>query len=296
MGLFKKKLDIRQRIRPQRKSEKKVFSYYQNRADELDTPKSQRNDSSSSFLHKLPGYIAALVIFCSFAYSLTLTTNPKVIIVNDQEQAVQAFLRSHETYEEIAQAALKSPLSRTKLTINTTKIAEDLKPLIPEATDVSITLPLVGRNPVVYIRIAEPALVLDNETGRSYVVDEQGRAVTEGANLQENLELIKVTDKTGVHVNIGEFVLPADHIEFIKQIEYQLNNAKVSIQMLVLPQRPNEVHVYIKKSKYYAKYNILEDVKEQVGRHLALEKYIRSKNITPKQYIDVRVPDRAYIR
>jgi hypothetical protein len=103
-------------------------------------------------------------------------------------------------------------------------------------------------------------------------------------------------DKTGLTLQTGSFVLPANHVQFIKDIDFQLNRANIEVDHVLFPPRPNELLVYPKGVGYYVKYNMVADAREQAGRHIALSRYMHRQNKKPNVYIDVRVPERAYVR
>ncbi len=247
----------------------------------------------------VPMYIAGVVIVCCLLYSLLLHTKPKIVIVNDQDTAVQPFLRSKETYQALSETVLaSSPMNRTKLTFNTETTAEALQAHIPEATDVSITLPIIGRNPVIYLRIAEPVFVMTTGT-ESFVVDERGRAVvpTHDMHDQDFLEtLLVVNDESGLAVTMGQQAIPKEQVEFITSVQRLLAGKGVAVAKMVLPTVPNELHVYPKGEKYFVKYNLLLDAREQTGKYLATRQQLARDKAPANSYIDVRVEERVFVR
>lgn len=97
MGLFTKKTtanEPRARRGAANSGKSPVYSYYNNREQEPVAQdarkKSGRIARIKDLLHSLPGYIAVVVIFGCLVFSLGLTTNPKVVVVNEQEQGIRA--------------------------------------------------------------------------------------------------------------------------------------------------------------------------------------------------------------
>lgn len=274
--------------------------YYKNNLSEQKPAGDMRSQRRRfAWIHNLPAYVAALIIVGSLLYSLVLYPSPKIVIVNNQETAVQPFLRSKDAYEDIVRNQLdNSLLNRTKLTLNTDKAAGEIATELPEATDVSITLPIIGRHPVVYLRIAEPSFVLANESG-SYVIDEQGRAVVATQELPDPdfvKKLVVVNDESGVAIEVGKQAIPKDQVKFINSIKTLLADRGVKVKKMVLPSVVNELHVYPSKTSYFVKYNFLLDAREQTGKYIALAKQLKKDNVVPSSYVDVRVEERAYVR
>lgn len=300
MGLFRKKsasAEPRARRSAAGSSKSPVYSYYNNREQEPDAQdirkKAGRVAQIKDILHSLPGYIAMVIILGCLVFSLGLTTNPKVVVVNEQEQGVQPFLRSSEAYQDAVSAELSgSVLNRTKLSINTAKVEQDLKNALPEVGEASITLPIIGRNPVVYLKIAEPAFVLKPENGEAYVIDDQGRAVVPTSEVPEvATSLTRVDDMSGLPIEQGKAVVPADQVAFLHEIRAQFDAAHIAISHFSLPSEANSLRVHPTKKSYYIKFSFTSDPRRQAGRYLAA----RSK-IKPLQYVDVRVDERIYVR
>lgn len=250
-------------------------------------------------LQNLPTYMAAIVIIGCLLYTLSLSTTPKIVVVNDQDSAIQPFLRTATSYQTVASQELTSSfLNRTKLTFNTMTVAEALRAQLPEATDISITLPILGRSPVIYMRIAEPAFLLASEAG-IFVVDEQGRAVINYQDMPQTditKDLLKLTDESGTAIEPGQQAMTKDHVSFIIATMSLLKEKGMGVEKMVLPAQANELHLYPQGEKYFVKYNFLLDVKEQTGKYLATKTQLRRDASSAKQYIDVRVEDRVYVR
>ncbi len=297
MGFFNsKKSDEPRARRAQNSNKSPAYSYYNNREQTSDAQdvrkKSGRLARVKDVLHSLPGYIAVIVIFGCIIFSLGLTTNPKVIVVNDQEQGVQPFLRTPEVYQTAVSGQLgTSVLNRSKLSIHTANVEAAIKQALPEVGEVSITLPIIGRNPVVYLKLTEPAFVLQPKNGEAFVVDDQGRAVLPASELPDAVALSRIDDKSDLPIEQGKSVLPADQIAFLYEIRAQFDARGVKISHFTLPSEANSLRVYPAKKPYYIKFSFSSDARVQAGRYLAAHKKIK-----PLMYVDVRVDNRIYVR
>lgn len=303
MGIFsRKKPDPSSRRRPGASQSARPYAYYQSRDKDgsLHKEKVGRSRSWQQRLGHLPLYATVFVLLAALLHSSTLTTTPKIIVVNDDDPQVKALQRSTTSYQDIASQELQSSvLNRSKLTMNTSHVAEDLLAAFPEATDVSVVMPIVGRNPIIYLRLAQPALLLKTNNQEQFVVDEQGRAVGEADDITDKKltkQLLVVEDKSGLNILAGSFVLTQEDTQFMQDIATLLAQKKITVKRLVLPLSATEVHVYPKNQPYYIKMTTERAVREQVGAYLATKQQLAKDGVTPASYIDVRVEGRTYTR
>lgn len=281
---------------------KAVFSYYQNRDTEFDA--SQSRDKPSFFasvrarLRHLPTLIAGLLILISVLWALTLSPRPRVSMVNDQNAASKAILRPESEYQEAAQKLMEqSVLTRNKLTLDTSDIERSLQEQFSEITNVAVVLPIISRTPVVYVQVAEPVLLLESGPSK-FVIDEQGRALINADQVADlgALALIPVKDSAQLAIQPGSQVLTRHDIRFMQTIRDQLALKGLKVSRMELPPRASEVLVFIEGKPYYVKFTTTGDALQQVGTYLALNKHLEGKKVTPAEYVDVRVDERAYYK
>ncbi|HMS23704.1 MAG TPA: hypothetical protein PKB09_02765 [Candidatus Saccharibacteria bacterium] len=274
---------------------RKIFSYYQNR-EQAGYSRGNRDEQSKKktpkFIANIPLYLSVLVIIASIIYTMSLTTTPEIKIVNSDSLITSE--NDIEKYKKLASELLSSSIfNRTKITINTDKIQNDLLEVIPEATDIAVALPIISRSPVVYVRIAEPVALLSTGS-QKLVLDEKGRAITDSKD--DNKSLVLVKDRSGLPINIGDQAVPTNQIVFINEVKSQLTQKKYEIEYFELSKNANELVVKIKKKDFVLKYNLSGDVRLQSGTAISTIKYLGKNNIIPKKYIDVRVEERAYYK
>lgn len=302
MGLFKRrKTEQDTRRRAHQPGRSAPFTYYQSRNEGSAGAKNtveQRVTSQKTRLRHIPTFVATVIIVLCLAYAMTLTTNPKIVIVNQQNEAVSSFLRPEEVYQSAATTVLSSSLlNKAKPTLNTDAVAAKLQEQFPEATDIAVTIPLLGRRPVVYMRIAEPIILLNSPSG-SYVIDEKGRAIVllrDAPNAQA-LSLVTVDDQTGLDIQTGQQALSQNDVVFIQALRQQFEASGLKVESMTLPPLAHELHVRIKDVPYAIKFNLVGDPREQAGTYLAVKQKLEQDKVTPAEYIDVRVPERAYYK
>jgi cell division septal protein FtsQ len=233
-------------------------------------------------------------------YDLQLSTTPKVVSLSGSANA--PFLQDSAVYREAAhQMFAATAANRNKLTVNAADIAARLQQKYPELQAVSVSLPVFGGTPIVYVKPAAPSMVLAATNG-TFIIDENGRALAEataGTNLSR-LHVPTVTDQSGVSVVLGKPVLPKSSTAFIGTITEQFKNQKISIQSMTLPVAAGELDVYVGSQPYFVKFNIEQGGEDaalvQAGTFIATIKQLNRQGTTPAAYVDVRLEGRAYYK
>lgn len=242
--------------------------------------------------------VGSILLVALLLNGLFLSRDPLVVPVADAGGR-QALLRAQSTYQQAAQAIFGSSLANTnKLTVNTARVAEELTRQFPELEQVSVTLPLFGRQPVVYVQPAKPVLLFRASNGGVFVLDKNGRAVMD-ASLAKGLDklgLPVVEDRSGLPVTAGSSALPSGNIAFITEVVGQLKAKKLKISSLTLPAGTSQLDVRIEGVRYYVKFNLRGDARAEAGAFLAVKKHLERSRKTPNSYVDVRVENRAYYR
>jgi hypothetical protein len=284
-----------------------TFSYHANRSvndtnvgrySSVDERNKQRSKLYSLLRH-LPVMIASLVIVACIINELILSNSPRIILLSSTNGKV--FLQDSQIYQKAAAALFgKSVFNGNKLTVDVNGISSSLKNTFPELQDVSITLPILGHKPIVYIESSDPALALSEQNG-IFLVNNTGKAlilVNKNSPLLNDLHLVLVTDQSGLRVSIGQTILPSTTVNFIQTITNQLMAQNIKVSSVILPAKASEVDVYITGTSYYGKFNTQEQgsALQQVGTFIAVYKQLAKHGITPTQYIDVRINGRAYYK
>ncbi len=300
MRLFTKKNENvdQRRVAQQPQRNKAVFSYYKSKK-QPEIQQQNQNEQRASFLSRLPGYLAVLTIILCIAYATTLGNQSRVVIVNENALGSASVpLRSKSEYSGYANRWLVgSVMNKNKLTMNTSGLEEAMAKEFPEIVSAGVTLPVIGRKPSIYIKIAEPVLILTSNK-ESFVIDEKGRAVVSDKELPDSSsgKLVRVTDTSGLRLRPGTQAMTRSSIEFIQSVIYQLEKKNINVSKMKLPDYSNELHVYIDKKPYFIKFSITSDPLQQTGAYLAVLSELESKNQAAKQYIDVRVEERVYYK
>lgn len=247
-----------------------------------------------NWIRHLPGYLIVLAIIVLLIYALTLSTTPKVEIIDVSNQTI---VQPASVYQQAAQNIFKSSFqNKNKLTINTDQVASEIESKYPEINAVTIIIPLLGHQPIVEIRPAQSILILSNSEGQ-YVINQQGNAVLQlSSTSASKYNLPVVTDETGFKVQIGQEAISDTSVKFIKTVVDQFTAKSLVIQSMKLSTTPYELDVQVRGLPYYIKFNLLSDPLYATGTYFATAKLFSPSNPVPTQYVDVRIPGRAYYK
>ena len=284
----------------------RAFSYYSSRSAQPQVePVRPRNDkldqgvqsTNSRQFRYIPSLIAVVLILSSIVYaSLLDTSNPEIIPLS--ESSVNLLENTDKYKDSIAEVFDENLSSKSKLTINTRSVEDKIKEIHPEIEEVSINVPLLGRQPVVQISPASPKLLLSSGAN-TYIVNDRGKVLMNAEESPEdiNKDLVKIKDFIIGEVKPGDIILPESTIRFIDQVKYQFESSGKAIEYITLPPVANELHVKPANSNYIVKFNLQADAREQSGVYFALfDKLAEEALVQPKEYVDVRVESRAYYK
>ena len=238
--------------------------------------------------------IVVAVALISLVNILVVSTNPAVtLLAANQNQ----FLYSATTYQKAAQKLfVSSLLNGNKITIDTSGISDALRRQFPELAVVSIKLPLIGHRPIVYLQATKSLFALTTSMGSMYAVDENGLIVGKvSANKSSVLHLVSMQYATSNSLRPGQRILSSDVLAYAQIILHQLQARHLTASKFVLPSGKSELDLYVQGQSYFAKFNLADPAPlQEVGTFLAVRQSLQEQGIAVAQYIDVRVPGRAY--
>lgn len=301
MALFKRKQVGGSSVRVTERtphSNVSTLSYYNSRSDKSSqlgrnpSDKQPLKRNKKSPVHHLPALMLLIVALLSVAFISTLNPETKVVIIEVEKNTT---IRTEEAYRAVAENFIKgSIINRSKFTFDSSGLSEELKRQFPEVAAATITVPIMGRRPVVEIQTTRPAFILATQSS-AVLVGNNGVALANTNELKDlsKMGLRSVNDETGLAIEVGKPALPQEQARFISVAVEQLEKQGYRIESLTIPQSPYDLHIRLQGQKYFIKFNILEDPKQQVGAFIALEKEL---DITPNNYIDVRVGERVFYK
>lgn len=282
-----------------------VFSYYANsnksRNGEESTSRRVRTGGTvTSYIRRLswkhaPSYLAFVAILVALVYSCYLQPNPKIILINTPGSVY----RDSDAYnKEIQDIWKNSLLNRTKLTVSTGQISNDIKGRFNELDMAQIELPLLGRRPTVRLTPSRPALQLISNNG-SFYVDNKGKVMARITDVKQNdlVGLPIVRDETGILAEAGKLVLSEPETTFITKLYAQLQTETIPIESITLPANAaGEADVRVTGQSYFVKFSFDNDPRQAVGTYIAAKAKLDADSTTPAEYMDVRVEEKVFYR
>jgi hypothetical protein len=253
---------------------------------------------------KLRGNLTLTIVICIIIVALIganlhLSSMPKLVILGNSNDRI--FLRSIAVYQAAAEKDLaESALNANKATFDATHISEDLHTQFPELAAVSVSLPVFGSHPTIYMLPVDPQLILQDTNGQRFILDNNGRVladdtsqVTHGVSFSVPI----IIDQSGLPISIGKLALPDSTVSYIAEVAGQLHVANVTATSYTLPGGgASELDAQITGEPYVVRFNLHGDARIEVGDYLATAKYLSQNGKKPSQYVDVRVDGRAYYK
>lgn len=310
--LFKKRSAPQGRTRPtpspSSSRREPVFSYHANRSVRVqntaraNSPQQPadplKREKDSKWRQRLYTFGVLAIILITVGTSLRLSTTPKVVTV-DLGTEKQLFLRDRKVYEQAAADIFgQSVFNGNKLTVNTNGIVADMRTQFPELVAVSVSLPVAGAQPVLYVQPAQPRMVISTKTSGMYLLDTSGRALMSASQVPNlgKLGVPVVADESGITLKEGQLALPSATVAFISEVSGQLRAKGIEVTSYTLPPGANELHVRVSGAPYYVKFNTHGNAREEAGTYLAVKGKLEAEKKVPREYVDVRVENRAYFK
>ncbi|MEX2014870.1 MAG: hypothetical protein WD885_02950 [Candidatus Saccharimonadales bacterium] len=245
-------------------------------------------------ISKVINVLILLAVIISLAYLSYVDTNP--VIKLDQT----VIPRDQADYYDAVRKEISSSIAYTnKLTFNSDKFAENLKAEFPEINSVIVEIPVFKHRPIVNISVSDPsARLVTNE--ESYILDSEGRALFSEDKINEQFDiskLVSINDSSGHPVVLGEPVLTEQQINYIREVINQSNASHIPAQTFSLEFGGSAVDIKFQDASYIVKFSFYEDPKQSSGAYFAIREEINNGSVPmPQKYIDLRIPDKAYLK
>jgi hypothetical protein len=276
-----------------------VFSYYSSRSG----AETQRARYEPPATHKrglerfkhLPSVLALIIIIGCVMYASVLDSKPRIIVL--ASSTGKSLQRPTNVYQDyIASQLTSSVFNKSKLTFNSESVTDDLQKQFPEIANAIVTIPILGHRPIVHIAVSSPAFILATTSG-AYYISADGKPLVKVSEVENPLpNILTVTDETSLPITVGKQILPTDTVTFISSVIKQLQSTSTPVETISLPLEANELQVRITGQPYIVRYNTNQDARVQTGVFLAVKKRLEGSGQIPKEYIDVRVEERAYYK
>ncbi len=282
------------------------FQYSSNRS-QTEKPRARSSESQEATQAKKAKYQEYLTRFAQLPYILgatslialgvyfsLLTSDPKIVVRGDQKSVV----RETAAYNAAAHDLTDDITSQSKFTINRQKISAELLRVFPEVQTVSVSTPFFARAATINLELAKPQLLLNSGTD-TFVLDTRGVAVI---NVSKNRPAFKteglplVTDQSNTAISIGKPALTSVQVAYVTELVHQSNAKQLTIESMNMSAGGGELIVRYQGIAYFVKYNLNEDARKSFGTFVSTKEFVEQKKTPPVEYIDVRIPERAYVK
>lgn len=238
--------------------------------------------------------VAALVTFALYRSSISnvaVVSNASTRLQKEQALVYEgAVLQAYQANTILGQPGLA----------DSGAAAEALKNEYPEIERISFsTRPF---SPVLKtdIRFRKPVFTWHDASGEQQFVDQNGVLFSKNLDPAANTDkLIAIEDQSGVVLEAGSSVLTENLIQFVGQLHGKvpaLYGPNSRVERVIIPRSTREVQLQVSGLPYRIKFNSARDLEQQVGELGTLLKYLSANNITPSEYIDLRVEHKAFYR
>ena len=273
-----------------------VYAYRSMRDERGDQPRiaNRALEQGRSFASMLLRRITLVLCVMVLLFGLWLKTTPKVTII----KLDSTIHRSQSDYEsQIARLWARDLGNHTKASIRADRLSRDILQLFPELADARVELPLIGQLPNVSLTPGEPAMLLVTQKG-AYYVDKQGKTMVRSDQVEANNvgSLPTIRDDSGLVPEPGKPALPLSQMQTVVLLTQLCQAGGLDLDTVSLPVVPNEVDLVVKGSNYTVKLALDQDPRQGIGGLIALRNKFAADAISPTQYVDLRVPDKAYYK
>lgn len=288
-----------------------VFSYYKGQQRHAQQQLRETSPSSQSpkrsqrrtmlarlprGVRSIPSYLFVGVLIVAVLYSLSLSGSPRVVV---EEAPGTAVVRDHEQYaQEVADEWRRSWRHYTKFTANTSAFERSMREQYRELEDVRVQLPLLGRRPTIVLVPTAAALQIVAQNGTFYV-DRTGKALVDISAVSTTDGIPVVRDNSQLAIDPGTSVLPSSHVAFILQLLEQLEVESIPVASLTLSNTAvNQIELRTPDHDYFVKFQLDDPrtVRQAVGSYLAVRKRLTADGVRLGEYLDVRLPEKAFYR
>ncbi len=237
--------------------------------------------------------IGLLLLFIRMIITASnITTDDFIHLTDEQKQAYQKSL--NEAYQN-------NSVARQAWLLDKSATTKDFLAEHPEVASAQLTT----SNPVrasleAKLTFRVPVFKWRGASKTEQFVDNHG--VLFSLNLDPRVDLsklINIEDESGTVLDQGTSVLTDRLMQFAGGLHLKLPplyGPQATIGRVVVPAATREVQAQIAGQPYLIRFSSERDLDEQIGELDKLLNYMRSKNITPSVYIDLRVAGKAFYK
>lgn len=219
-------------------------------------------------------------------------------------QQLENVYRKDEDYVAAVNTVFSSSaFHRTKATFDSKSFEETLQRTLPEVTTATAVVPAVGLKLQVGLKIARPLCRVQLDTTRQGIVAENGVIVFEGppekiASIFSELKLLRV--EPAVSLKTGDALLTTQEVDLVRRVNAEFDgssNDRPAVSEMTYEVTKRGMTARFEDAAYYIRFTTVDrDAPTQVGAALATLRQLLEQGGAPKEYIDVRVSGRVFVK
>lgn len=302
MTSWKRKKPAVQRTPNIERQKQTSFHYSSNRA-QADRVRNMAVDQESNVsgyvelrdqVLRLPVLLSGIAVLILCVFLGSLSGDPKVIITGDSPPMRKVAIYNRAVEETVND----NVLNNSKFFLNRQQITEHLQSSFPELKNIKVNTPFFERRAVIQAEISQPILLLAT-ANKEILINSEGIAV---ADLDDSSITLKpdgiplLQDQSNTPIKIGKPGLTSSQVAFITELRRQSEAKKLEFDSMSLEAGGGELTVKHTEANYKVRYNMYEDARKSFGTFFAAKERAEKTSSIPKEYIDVRIPERAYIK
>ncbi len=105
-----------------------------------------------------------------------------------------------------------------------------------------------------------------------------------------------LVDDSSLSMESGKVYIPKDIVVFIRDVEKAAKGKTLEKHAYSLPTVPREIRVKFVDVPYYIKLSTMQPARDQLQAIVDIRSYLKKSSMTPTEYVDLRVPEKAYYR
>ena len=287
------------RVRQSVNDNERVKSYYtasKKQLDEFDRSARLQQETPSKKIS-----IKNILKFALFAAVFSIVLYGVVVLYGEPRVELSGGepYRSIQEYQDVVASAVdESVANKFKPSLKTEEIAKTVKQALPESILVDVTARIFGGSPEAAIVIS-PAFAVFNQSGLdSIILSNRGRLAVDVKNTTLPVESLSTIDnQSGYIYKVGDQVFKPSEMEALVELQHQFNVAGETSVKYILPEKPREIWVVYKDYKILFSLDVGAPITTQFGAFKAIKLEIeQGRQAPPKEYIDVRLGDRVFIK
>lgn len=277
------------------KSQREVVAHKQTVSQRQQDAKRKKNVQQKKLIVlTMIGVIGVTSLFIRMRIStVEITPTPPARIVSGQVVNESIYSESVEQYIQKNVPGAQSWL------VDSAELERTLQNRHPEVQSVVIDSNVFSGALNVRLQFRKPAFVLS--TGEnSLFIDVKGVIFTVNQYPGITISALPAVEDQGSGIaQTGEKIVTTTVAASIAKLYASLPglyDGGAVVSKVLLPRSSREVHVKMSTVPYLIKFTVERDIDSQLGELRSLNGYLRSSNLSPLEYIDVRIEGKAFYK